>query len=386
MSNLHLDLRVVSSVPDAYKANSVELMRFAGANIGNYAFRHALKSLVDLNQYKTIVYSNIPNELSNGQPETVLVSCANWLCATEQYEASNGNRAIMIDKLKCNVVSFGLGAQAPSEKTKLVLGPNTIRLARVLADKCHYLSVRDVFTAEILSSIGIKNTVITGCPSNFINLDPMLGTKIAEQAKLGEEIRDWTGVRTHISEFSGGHVLSGAILKSTLELLSRSSSFYVLQSPSLLPFLLREDDIIPSVYFRHFPVKPKSMREASAFLRSKLLHFSSIEAWMDFARTCDLAIGMRIHGNMVPLQAGVPSIVIGHDSRTNGLAQIMGIPSMQPEQFTNYVKTNAGAIYALIADQMQSYDSTRVQLAKTMNLYLSNNNVTPNSKLTTFIQ
>ena len=43
------------------------------------------------------------------------------------------------------------------------------------------MSVRDEYTADVLAKFGIKNTIVTGCPSNFINLDPRLGAKIIEK-------------------------------------------------------------------------------------------------------------------------------------------------------------------------------------------------------------
>jgi hypothetical protein len=55
MSKLHLDLKIVSSIPDAYKLPSDAVSRLSGANLGNLAFRHALHSLVaDFKDYKQV--------------------------------------------------------------------------------------------------------------------------------------------------------------------------------------------------------------------------------------------------------------------------------------------------------------------------------------------
>ena len=257
MNKLYLDLRYISCVPDAYKANSSLLMSFTGANTGNYAFRHALKSLVhDIEGYKTITNSDINSELANGQPESVLMSCANWLSETDQYEKSNGVRAKLFDKFQCPIVSLGLGAQAPSDSSSISLGPNTRKMAGILADKCQTLSVRDEYTADVLAKLGIKNTIVTGCPSNFINLDPRLGAKIIEKTATQEKSEDWHQIRTHIAEVSGGHTMSKDVLRVTLELLDNSSSFYVIQSPNLVPFLLRETNEIHPPVFEQYAVHP----------------------------------------------------------------------------------------------------------------------------------
>lgn len=386
MSRLYLDLKYISCVPNAYKANSNSLISFTGANTGNYAFRHALKSLVhDIEDFKTISNSEINSELVNGQPESVLMSCANWLSESGQYENSNRVRAKLFDKFKCPVVSLGLGAQAPSDSVSISLGPNTKRMAHILADKCQSLSVRDEYTAEVLANLGIKNTVITGCPSNFINLDQQLGAKIIEKAVRQEKSLDWHHIRTHIAEVSGGHKMSKRVLKATLELLDNSSSFYVIQGPDLIPFLLGEKEEIHPLYLANTPFTPGDKSRLRSLLKKKLLYFSSIEAWLDFARTCDLSVGMRIHGNMIPLQAGVPSIVISHDSRTSGLSSFMGIPSIEPAQFIEYSRTKPANIFELIGREMEQYDSTRLRLAKIMAAFLQENHIETTASLETFI-
>ena len=386
MSKLYLDLSHLSAVPNAYQANSKDLVGFTGANIGNYAFRHALKSIVDgIEEYKPITNGDINSELAQEQPEKVIISCASWLSESVQYENSNGIRSTLFQKFNCPITSFGLGAQAPNDSTRISLGPNTIRLANILADKCQVLSVRDRFTAEVLADLGIKNTVVIGCPSNFINLDQQLGQKIIEKAGRYHDDFGWGDIRTHIAEFSGGHEMSKSVLKATLQLLGKSSSFYIIQSPDLFPFLLRETNEVHPLYQGNTPYKPGDVSAIRSLLKKKLLHFSSIDAWMDFARTCDLSTGMRIHGNMVPLQAGVPSIIISHDSRTSGPTQIMGIPSIEPSQIRAISKTRPSTIFKLIAQKMQGYDTTRLKLTKFMTSFLQANNIQATPSLHSFI-
>jgi hypothetical protein len=379
MAKVYLDLKIISAVPNAYKCSADELMAFSGLNIGNYAFRHALHSLVDnINDYIPMTYPQL-NELVSREPiEQVVVSCANWLSATEQYEKSNGVRSSVIEKLDCPVISFGLGAQAPSKNSELKLGPNTERLAKILSERCNKISVRDEFTLSVLEKIGINNSVVTGCPSNYINLDPKLGVKIVDKTQqlIAKDVT-WDFLKVQFSEYSGGHEHSGGVLKKILTLLSVSPSFYVLQSPVLLPLLLGEMDSIPHHYVK-FGSEIGNLRN---LIRAKMLHFSSIEAWMDFSRTCDMAAGMRIHGNMIPIQSGVPSVVIGHDSRTSGLATYMGIPSITPEEFISLSNKNPVFILEKIAEKMKGYDARRAIIASIMTNYIRDNGLTENRNL-----
>ena len=99
---------------------------------------------------------------------------------------------------------------------------------------------------------------------------------------------------------------------------------------------------------------------------------------MDFSRTCDLAMGMRIHGTMIPLQAGVPSVVIGHDSRTSGLANYMGIPSVDPKKFIELSNKRPAFTLEEIAKKMANYDHRRQALATKMKNYIRVNGLQEN--------
>lgn len=375
MSNFFLDLKVISSIRNSYLEDTKGLMQYSGENIGNFAFRHALNLMIEITSYKSVAYDEINRAInSSQQPSSVVISCANWLCASDNYEKANGVRATILENLKCPITVFGLGAQATSGDSNLKLGPNTVRLAKVISDKSISISVRDNFTRSILNDIGIDNVVVTGCPSNFINPSPFLGKEVIERAIRTIETKKiaWGDIRTHFSEFSGGHKMSGAVLKKTLGLLARSPSFYALQTPVLLPFLLNETTGMPNVYSSN---QPESVSNLENMLRAKLLHFSSIEGWLDFSRTCHLSLGMRIHGNMIPLQAGVPSMVIGHDSRTMGLSSSMGIPVVTPEKFIEYSDNSPVEFFEDIIVKMEDYDKKRSDLAKNFINYIEENNL-----------
>ncbi len=386
MIKLYLDLRAVSAVPNPYNVSSTELMSYSGANIGNFAFRHALKSLIELKDYIPVDYNGFNQAIIKQPAESVVISCANWLCTTEQYEKSNLVRASTIEKADCPITVFGLGAQAKSGQTDFKLGPNTERLAKVISERSEKVSVRDEFTLTVLEKLGINNAVVTGCPSNFINLNKHLGASIVDKCEdLANSQPEWQNLRMHFSEFSGGHASSGRVLHETMELLYKSPSFYVIQSPVLFPFILNENDVIPGEYMANKPKSIENSRDFRRFLKSKVMHFSSVDAWMDFARTCDLSIGMRIHGNMLPLQAGVPSIVIGHDSRTNGLCSMMGIPVISPERFVESIRESPARLIEFIQREMSSYDQKRSSIGQIFKNYIEDNGLASSDSLNDFL-
>ena len=382
MTRLYLDMAHVSAIPDAYRMGSAGLMAATGINIGNFAFRHALpRILAEFDSYTPVTYSAYMEVLRAGTPvERVLVSCANWLGSSEADEKNNGFRAMALEQADAPVDCFGLGVQAAAGCSRVELGPNTRRMARIMSERARAISVRDQLTQDTLERCGILNTVVTGCPSNFINPDPDLGARIiARAAALAEAQPGWDSLRTLISEASTGHAASGEVIRASLGLMARHPVFYALQTPDLLPLLLGESDRLPEAYLRNSPAGQEERLKQT--LSKALLHFSSIDAWMDFARSCQLSFGMRIHGTMVPLQAGVPSLLIRHDSRTAGLAKHMSIPAIGPEDFVTLQARGPGALLHRIAQQMGPYDARRKSLAATLQDYVTGNGLRPHAAL-----
>lgn len=381
MAQLYLDMADVSAIPAPWQHDSAGLMQRAGINLGNFAFRHALPvMLADFAEFTPVTYTDYLHAAEAGPIDHVLVSCANWLDQGAEVERNNGFRANVFEKARA-VTCFGLGVQARSDTTQAQLGPETLRMVRALSERATQISVRDTLTRDTLMTAGIANVVVTGCPSNFINPDPALGAGIAATAaRLAGEAPGWDEVRSLISEASGGHGKSGEVITAQLRLMERHPAFYVLQSPALLPFTLGESRAVPPLYASHSPFGEDSARLTRA-LRRAVLHFASVDGWMDFARSCDLAFGMRIHGTMVPLQAGVPSILITHDSRTAGLAQQMQIPAVTPEAYLAAQTQGPVALLDTISAQMPVYDSRRQQLAEVMCRYITDNGLRPHTAL-----
>lgn len=58
----------------------------------------------------------------------------------------------------------------------------------------------------------------------------------------------------------------------------------------------------------------------------RMRFFVDATTWIDTLRDRELVVGTRIHGTIAGLLAGVPSILIAHDSRTRELAEFHSIP------------------------------------------------------------
>jgi polysaccharide pyruvyl transferase WcaK-like protein len=61
--------------------------------------------------------------------------------------------------------------------------------------------------------------------------------------------------------------------------------------------------------------------------------FYNLEEWINFLRAKSLVVSTRIHGSIMALHAGVPSMLLWHDSRTQEIADHAALPSMPFSEF-----------------------------------------------------
>ena len=383
-TKLHLDLEFSSGIENAYRFSANELMDATGGNFGNLVFRHALRSILkDFGELTPINWPNARQAAATNRIDYVVVSCANWLGASEEDELRSLGRAQIIESFDCQVLPFGLGTQAPSGAKNLTLGPHTIRLARALSSKCNLIGVRDTFTARVLEGVGVMNTIVTGCPSNFINLDANLGNSIIQRASnTAKAFSGWDQMRTIVSEVGASNLLGNMLGTTILKFLRNNPGFYVIQSPNVLPFLLGLERDLPAGY--RIGVSDNELSALRSTLLSSVLYFSSVEAWLDFSRTCSVSFGNRVHGAMVALQAGIPSLLIGHDARTEGLAEEMAIPLVNEVEFESVIEQVPEALLSLIAKLMQGYDDRRRILAGRFLSLLRDNGLDPSEEFLRF--
>lgn len=387
MAKLYLDMQYIGRIPSAYRMPASQLAALSGMNLGNFVFRQALWNIIsDLDTFQPVTGSEYRRIIEQDPVDRLIISCANWLGQTARDEEHNRGRADLIEKCDGPVTAFGLGVQAPlspaSEPVTVKLGRETTRLAKIISERSAQISVRDELTRISLENIGVTNAIITGCPSNFLNPDPDLGVRLVSRAENTiKGLINWFDVRLLISEANGGHGSTGAVLQHQLRMLNETPAFYVVQTPDLVDFVLGARTNIPNLYRNNNPFAPE-VNKLTRVLKAKALHFADVEAWMDFSRTCDLSIGMRIHGTMVPLQAGTPAILVGHDSRTSGLAETMGVPWITPEHYLDILPKGPKAVMELFVERISDYDRRRQELATIMHDFLTKNGLKPHPRLT----
>ncbi len=177
---------------------------------------------------------------------------------------------------------------------------------RFLSSKVTSIGVRGYFTFDVLSKLGIKNVEVIGCPSYY----EKGRNRIIVKPKWDEHLR----------------------------LASSTGVPYILpkvQRVYLQDRLPKEERII-KIYFGEKQYLNRT--EYSDLINGKYRIFSSIQEWKKDLEGTDFYIGTRVHGSMVALNSGVPTVVMNKDSRAREMCEYMNIPYFPELRFSKSVK------------------------------------------------
>ena len=87
-----------------------------------------------------------------------------------------------------------------------------------------------------------------------------------------------------------------------------------------------------------------TLKDLTSDLESRYRIWFDAEEWLEASKQLTLSIGMRLHGNMVAMQAGVPSLWIPHDPRTTELVATMSLPFISAEQLEDLDNIYSSAV------------------------------------------
>ena len=277
-------------------------------------------------------------------------------------EMDFGHRADFLATVNLPCLPLGLGAQAQHLGAEIPFPHGTLRYLRALSARSHQIGVRGPYTADVLAKVGIRNTAVIGCPSHFINPLPTLGKIIEQKLCHGAFKR----LAVTASDLRPAH---RKLERKLFRWLLRWEGAYVCQSHLGLVSLARNrmDEITVAELdqIRCF-LQRRSVRFLSrgAFLvaaRQRFRVFFDAGAWLEFLTCFDLAIGARIHGNLLAVQAGTPGICIYHDARTQELCRTTGLANVAVKDFMSARRPRD--LLDLISFDGGSFDRNRVVLA-----------------------
>ncbi|WP_411079775.1 polysaccharide pyruvyl transferase family protein [Streptomyces sp. cmx-18-6] len=232
----------------------------------------------------------------------------------------------LIRELRIPVMVIGIGAQSTLEYELEPLAPlnDAVRdFCRAVLERSPSMGVRGHFTHAYLTSLGIKDVDVIGCPSMFRN-----GDRFSVREKSGTLGADAL-IAASFTETGAGD--ASAILRSNLQ--RYRNLHYIAQDLPDLEMMYWGDTSEAAQLEADQP----RHRTHPVFQDNRARLFLDPVTWINTLGTYDFSFGTRIHGNITALLGGTPSVVLAHDSRTRELSEYFDIPHRRLTDFAGRI-------------------------------------------------
>jgi polysaccharide pyruvyl transferase WcaK-like protein len=237
----------------------------------------------------------------------------------------------VLRRLKIPVIAFGVGAQAPVSG-KLELSEATKTVLKLIGDSTASLGVRGTYSAEVLNDLGIKNVRIIGCPTAFRNNNPNLAIHLPplEQVKTAGVTLRREVSKTYARDIKRYLTFHRDLVKAMADrfevtLMSQGEAeekklaLGTAEQKAAAMAALGENGWANSWYLDE---------QVADLYRSRMFYSDVVAEYEQLVRGLDLVLGYRLHGNLMALANGTPSIYFTYDSRTVEFADTFKIPSV----------------------------------------------------------
>lgn len=326
-------------IPNVGFMDTAEAMKKVGNNTGNLVFQYAAYNLIGETKY--LIGHDIPWDISKIREKcrVIVVPSANFI--RENFDLTS--MVNFLEKIELPLIFLGLGAQARDyEQTEFDFHPSINKLIALVRERSKFVSVRGDFTAQLLERMGIRQPLVTGCPSNHINPSNELPSMIAR--KLSKPLRSFI---THGDEPWPKDASKQVVERKLIDWTNNGPSMMSQQSvPAFMEYIRKENPAANSEVpdkresaLRNALMPTATISEFRNFIASKLRVYFSVHQWLEDSAKYDFSIGLRLHGNMVAWQAGTPALWIYHDSRTQELAETMELPRISFKEFIEECNT-----------------------------------------------
>lgn len=266
---------------------------------------------------------------ANENASHYVLSAANFLLfedMSDQRRQAYEEMQKSLEKLTIPLVVLGIGVQAPRRWNPIdhKLPKEAVQLMSFLGHKCELISVRGEFTASVFRDYaGVRNTIVTGCPSFFQN--PRAFSNLREflaSKRKGNVSYNMTNYRKPAEQELMARAIHSdnfwiGVTKDELYrfFLESNQNFELASVPESLRFLFDQ--------MKH----PITRDHLAKYYTRRYRHYSDAHSWNEFNKEqIRFSYGTRFHANMSVLNSGKPALWIVHDSRTQEMVDALNLP------------------------------------------------------------
>jgi hypothetical protein len=242
-----------------------------------------------------------------------------------------------LNKIRVPIIPFGVGTTRHFGEDNGFEGETLAQLKRIHTS-CPVASARDWRTVEALEGAGIRNVVMTGCPTLFRTLAPTWQLHPFQESRpivLTVRKGQRPNVRTLI------RLMRQRAIEPVVAAQQDGDRFLAYSVP-----LVRR--AIPTVY--RYDIKP----------------------YLELVRECIGAIGWRLHGNMLHLAYGNPAMLFCNCSRGESFCDSFGLPRVRCPDHTRLAEAQVAEMLDRLLDRAsyaalpRHYAEFRASMAKVL--------------------
>jgi hypothetical protein len=240
------------------------------------------------------------------------------------------NATEVLKRLKIPVIAWGIGAQAPV-KGKLELSEQSKLMLRLMADSTTSIGVRGAYSAQVLWDLGIKNVRIVGCPTAFRRNNPNLEIKLRplEQIKTAGVTlrREVSGTYARdIEQYLTFHrdMVKDLAARFDVVLMAQGE---IEEKKIVFGTAEQREEGIAELKANEWVRKWYLDEEMEKLHRERLFYSDVVADYEALVQQKDMVLGYRLHGNLMALANGTPSVYFTYDSRTVEFAETYQIPN-----------------------------------------------------------
>jgi hypothetical protein len=282
-----------------------------GNNTGNMVFSEGL--------YRSIFGSRRSDyhfdKALASECDVIVIAAANWLNGYEDF----GWLLRSVEATGLPLILVGLGVQVSGRSAPTRISDGTMGLVRLAAQTSAFVGVRGSFSAAVLRSYGVENVKVVGCPS-FL-LAPSDWTLMGTSLDGGRTLIHGTRHQYNGPDIFNGYFYRQAFSRE-LDILLQSElpdMYFSLGRTNNSAITKRSGEIVAHSY-------GGSVDEVSYYLNEHGRVYFDYDLWRSEMKRYSVTVGTRIHGTIMSLLSGVPSVLFCHDERTRELAESMPVP------------------------------------------------------------
>lgn len=295
-----------------------------GNNNGNLLFSSAVHKLLSADGVEVEAHGLSFNagqaESVSDNFDTFVLPLANAF--RESFEGSLKALTAFIDKLTIPTVMLSGGAQSGPDGTFSNLARiegTVIKFCRAVLKRSSHITVRGEQTAEYIRSLGFSDVLVIGCPSMTFNGPGHMVRAVEPKSQY----------RLAYNIESSKDIMGDLIEKVE----AQHDATYFPQDMATFEMMLWGVEKYNAARDDRLPLRSSHPQ----FADNKAEFMLDPHVWMSRMRDMDLSFGPRIHGNVVSLLAGTPSVVFAHDSRTQELSDYHEIPHFRLSEISSVV-------------------------------------------------